>query len=113
MALRTAAGEVDGIEGPGKHGHAAEETEDISCQHETPAPQSRPTHLAALKGRIRQHYELTSDYYYSLWYIHIVSKRTSACHPTISAAYSQAGANTSTMAIFFHRTTRRKPRRSA
>lgn len=71
MALRTAAGEVDGIEGPGKHGHAAEETEDISCQHETPTPQSHPTHLAALKGHIRQHYELTSDYYYSLWGEHI------------------------------------------
>ena len=41
-------------------------TEEISEKYGTPAPLAI-TSFAALKDRIRQHYEICSDYYYSLW----------------------------------------------
>lgn len=41
---------------------------DIGKDYETPAPLPI-TSFSALKDRIRQHYELASDYYYSLWYV--------------------------------------------
>jgi tocopherol O-methyltransferase len=39
---------------------------DISEQYETPAPEPFIS-FNALKDRIRHHYEVCSDYYYSLW----------------------------------------------
>ncbi|KAI4113694.1 MAG: hypothetical protein LQ345_005381 [Seirophora villosa] len=43
---------------------------DLSKQYPTPSPES-VTSFAALKDRIRHHYELASDYYYSLWGEHL------------------------------------------
>jgi len=40
----------------------------IGDQYEVPAYQPHSS-FAALKDRIRQHYDLASDYYYSLWYV--------------------------------------------
>lgn len=39
---------------------------DISEQYEIPAPEPFIS-FNALKDRIRHHYEVCSDYYYSLW----------------------------------------------
>ncbi len=39
---------------------------DISAEYEIPSPQPW-TSFNALKDRIRHHYEISSDYYYSLW----------------------------------------------
>jgi tocopherol O-methyltransferase len=39
---------------------------DISSQYEIPAPEPFVS-FNALKDRIRHHYEICSDYYYSLW----------------------------------------------
>ena len=44
---------------------------DISDDYEIPAP-LLSTSMSALKERIRSHYEICSDYYYSLWYFHPV-----------------------------------------
>ena len=43
-------------------------SDEISAQYETPAPEPFIS-FNALKDRIRHHYEICSDYYYSLWYI--------------------------------------------
>ena len=40
--------------------------EGINKGCETPAPEPL-TSFTALKNRIKQHYELASDYYFSLW----------------------------------------------
>jgi hypothetical protein len=42
--------------------------DEISAQYETPTPEPFIS-FNALKDRIRHHYEICSDYYYSLWYI--------------------------------------------
>ncbi|KAI4112845.1 MAG: hypothetical protein LQ338_008266, partial [Usnochroma carphineum] len=42
----------------------------LSKQYQTP-PTEPVTSFTALKDRIKQHYELASDYYYSLWGEHI------------------------------------------
>lgn len=39
--------------------------DDVSASYPTPAPVFST--FDALKDRIKQHYELCSDYYYSLW----------------------------------------------
>ncbi len=39
---------------------------DISTEYDMPAPQPTGS-FVALKDRIKYHYELCSDYYYSLW----------------------------------------------
>ena len=39
---------------------------DLSSKYETPQPEPVAS-FAILKERIRHHYELASDYYYSLW----------------------------------------------
>ncbi|KAG0649000.1 Gamma-tocopherol methyltransferase [Hyphodiscus hymeniophilus] len=49
---------------------ATSEEHDISSQYETPAPEPFISYNA-LKDRIRHHYEICSDYYYSLWGEHI------------------------------------------
>jgi len=46
--------------------HMVQSTDEISSKYETPQPQGFVS-FNALKERIRQHYELCSDYYYSLW----------------------------------------------
>ncbi|RDW80903.1 hypothetical protein BP5796_05601 [Coleophoma crateriformis] len=46
-------------------------TDAISKQYGEPAPAEPTTSWVSLKGRIRHHYELASDYYYSLWGEHI------------------------------------------
>ncbi len=51
-------------------GTAADETTDLSRQYETPLGLAHTT-TQALKGRIKQHYDLASDYYVSLWGEHI------------------------------------------
>jgi tocopherol O-methyltransferase len=77
MTLQNAAQDLDVIE---KNDHIVDGTKYISSQSETPAPQSS-TQLSTLKQRIRHHYELASDYYYSLWYVDVVWVReSSACH---------------------------------
>jgi hypothetical protein len=44
-------------------------------------PEAEPfISFAALKDRIRHHYELASDYYYSLWYPHPLSLTTQSDH---------------------------------
>ena len=68
MTLQNAAEGSDVVE---KKDHAVDGTKDPSSQYETPAPQSS-TQLRTLKERIRHHYELASDYYYSLWYVDMV-----------------------------------------
>ncbi|KAI0014113.1 tocopherol O-methyltransferase [Xylariaceae sp. FL0662B] len=40
-------------------------------QYEIPAYEKQDDSFAALKGRIKKHYEIASDYYYSLWGQHI------------------------------------------
>ena len=45
---------------------ASGSADDISSQYEIPSLQVF-TSFSALKDRIRHHYELCSDYYYSLW----------------------------------------------
>ncbi|MCJ1377819.1 hypothetical protein MMC17_000915 [Xylographa soralifera] len=45
-------------------------TQDVGASYETPASRDF-TSFEALKNRIRHHYELCSDYYYSLWGEHI------------------------------------------
>lgn len=71
MTPQNAANGADGIDVAEQKDYVAEGTIDISSQYETPAPQPS-TSLSTLKERIRHHYELASDYYYSLWYIHLV-----------------------------------------
>ena len=43
----------------------------ISDDYEIPAPLPS-TSMSALKERIKSHYEICSDYYYSLWYFNPV-----------------------------------------
>lgn len=47
------------------------EAHDISNDYEIPAPLPS-TSMSALKERIKGHYEICSDYYYSLWYFNPV-----------------------------------------
>ena len=42
--------------------------EHIGDNYETPAPEPSSS-FAGLKDRIKRHYEICSDYYYSLWYV--------------------------------------------
>jgi len=42
--------------------------DEVSAKYETPAPEPFIS-FNALKDRIRHHYEICSDYYYSLWYL--------------------------------------------
>ena len=51
---------------PSKTLSALTENVGISTQYHTPKPEPVSS-FAALKGRIRHHYELASDYYFSLW----------------------------------------------
>lgn len=44
----------------------------VSEQYGIPPPEPI-TSFAALKDRIRQHYELASDYYYSLWLVSVAT----------------------------------------
>lgn len=41
---------------------------DIGDNYEIPPPVPTSS-FASLKDRIKQHYEICSDYYYSLWYV--------------------------------------------
>lgn len=45
---------------------ASEASRDVSKDYEIPAPVA-PTTVSALKERIKRHYEICSEYYYSLW----------------------------------------------
>ena len=45
------------------------QTQDIGDDYEIPPPEASAS-FAALKDRIKHHYEVASDYYYSLWYVH-------------------------------------------
>lgn len=40
----------------------------LSSQYQTPPPEPIIS-FAGLKDRVRQHYELASDYYYNLWLV--------------------------------------------
>lgn len=42
-------------------------TDELSDLHETPEWKAETSNFGALKDRIRHHYEICSDYYYSLW----------------------------------------------
>ena len=44
------------------------ESKDLGDKYEIPEPEPFIS-FNALKERIRHHYELASDYYYSLWYV--------------------------------------------
>ncbi|KAI4143810.1 MAG: hypothetical protein L6R39_004441 [Caloplaca ligustica] len=51
---------------PSDHHDSGCPESDLSEQYKTPPPEPL-TSFAALKDRIRHHYELASEYYYSLW----------------------------------------------
>lgn len=44
------------------------EKADVSAKYDIPEPEPFIS-FNALKDRIRHHYELASDYYYSLWFV--------------------------------------------
>ena len=44
------------------------DAQDIGDHYEIPPPEPSSS-FASLKDRIRHHYEVCSDYYYSLWYV--------------------------------------------
>lgn len=44
------------------------QAEDIGDNYEIPPPEPSSS-FAGLKDRIKLHYEICSDYYYSLWYV--------------------------------------------
>lgn len=44
------------------------QAQDLGNHYEIPAPEPSPS-FAGLKDRIKRHYEICSDYYYSLWYV--------------------------------------------
>jgi len=46
---------------------AAAETQHPGDQHEIPEYETHES-ATSLKERIKKHYEIASDYYYSLWY---------------------------------------------
>jgi hypothetical protein len=58
-----------------------EKTEAVIEKYGIPEPEPFIS-FAALKDRIRHHYELASDYYYSLWYI--ILGRYFACSTQIN-----------------------------
>lgn len=76
------------------------ETPDLGNKYEIPEPEPFIS-FNALKDRIRHHYELASDYYYSLWY---------APNPFLSVHQltERAGASTSIMATFSPPLTQRR-----
>lgn len=45
-----------------------QEITELSRQYDTPLGLAHTT-MQALKDRIKQHYDLASDYYLSLWYV--------------------------------------------
>ena len=45
---------------------------DIGDNYEIPPPESSSS-FAGLKDRIKRHYEICSNYYYSLWYVPVES----------------------------------------
>lgn len=61
MALHTSISETDLLSQSDLRSN-----HDISANYETPSPEPF-TSFGALKDRIKRHYELCSDYYYSLW----------------------------------------------
>jgi tocopherol O-methyltransferase len=61
MATQTALPESDHLSPSTTH-----PLRDISSGYEIPNPQPF-TSFGALKDRIRHHYEICSEYYYSLW----------------------------------------------
>jgi tocopherol O-methyltransferase len=63
MASQTLANEAPPL--AAKH---AADSKEVGDGYEIPVP-APFTSFNALKGRIRHHYELCSDYYYSLWYV--------------------------------------------
>ena len=42
--------------------------QDVGDEYEIPHPEPAVS-IAGLKDRIKRHYEICSDYYYSLWYV--------------------------------------------
>ena len=61
MAAHTASSETHSLPQSELEPH-----HDIGANYEIPAPEAFIS-FGALKDRIRRHYELCSDYYYSLW----------------------------------------------
>ena len=49
------------------------QAQDIGDDYEIPLPEPSDS-FAALKDRIKHHYEIASDYYYSLWYVHAATR---------------------------------------
>ena len=49
--------------------------EHVGDNYETPAPEPSSS-FAGLKDRIKRHYEICSDYYYSLWYVPAKNSRS-------------------------------------
>lgn len=52
-----------------------DDTTELSAKYETPLGLAHGT-MQALKDRIKQHYDLASDYYLSLWYVPPTSRAT-------------------------------------
>ena len=44
------------------------QSQDVGDFYEIPPPEPSDS-FAGLKDRIKRHYEICSDYYYSLWYV--------------------------------------------
>lgn len=61
------------------------QAEDIGDNYEIPPPEPSSS-FADLKDRIKCHYEICSDYYYSLWY---VPAEPSVCPVPCSGAFAK------------------------
>ena len=55
-------------EGPKATAPNDAQAQDIGDEYEIPHPEPSVS-IAGLKDRIKRHYEICSDYYYSLWYV--------------------------------------------
>lgn len=55
-------------EAPSTSTQTSSQAEDIGDNYEIPPPEPSSS-FAGLKDRIKRHYEICSDYYYSLWYV--------------------------------------------
>ena len=57
-----------------------DEDTELSAKYDTPLGLSHGT-IQTLKDRIKLHYDLASDYYLSLWYVHSEALGTSSPGP--------------------------------
>jgi len=56
------------VQAAAREAQASDPSKDVSDKFEIPAPEPFIS-FNALKDRIRHHYEVCSDYYYSMWLV--------------------------------------------